>query len=214
MDRMEARDFMGLWMPDRHVMPLWRMACAAPGKDWDFSPFSLVENISRNRRFASDQSDKIREFTFEIPLRDIMADVIGSIRQARLIPRNVEPDCHGRLEVDDAGQPVVSRDFTSRGTWKAPRPGGRRLSPDQAATRSRMTEEVQPVPGSPLAPASQNHHGTTGRSFEAIWLAVDETRLRGRYLPFRRRTVQINDPFTTHIVSGKLQGRVRPWFIK
>ncbi len=29
--RMRKRDFADLWMLDRHVMPLWRMACAALG---------------------------------------------------------------------------------------------------------------------------------------------------------------------------------------
>ena len=40
--RMTRRDFVGLWMLDRHVMPLWRMACGVPGKDLRRNPFSLV----------------------------------------------------------------------------------------------------------------------------------------------------------------------------
>ena len=74
--------------------------------------------------FSCSTLDRLLPERFEVPLRDNMADVIDSILQARLVLRYVEPGCCGRLEVDDAGQPVIGREFTSRGNWKAPGPGG------------------------------------------------------------------------------------------
>ncbi|MCY4100702.1 MAG: hypothetical protein OXF46_07250 [Rhodobacteraceae bacterium] len=51
--RMEEQDFVDLWMLDRHVMPLWRMACAAGSKSIDFGPLALVERISFNYLLAT-----------------------------------------------------------------------------------------------------------------------------------------------------------------
>ena len=41
-----------------------------------------------------------------------------------MLDRKVELNCYRRLEVDDAGQPVVSREFKPPGICKAPGPGG------------------------------------------------------------------------------------------
>ena len=46
------------------------------------------------------------------------------MRRARLILRDVDPECYGRLQVDDSGQPVTDWEITNVGTWKAPRFGG------------------------------------------------------------------------------------------
>ena len=124
--RMKKRDFADLWMLDRHVMPLWRMACAAPGKETDLNPFSLIENASLNWSMAvrTDDPDDRLLLTAEITLEEIGSGLRQAMRDARLILRNADPGCFGRLQVDQAGEPVVCRDDAQEGIWKAPRPGG------------------------------------------------------------------------------------------
>ena len=71
--RMKKRDFADLWMLDRHVMPLWRMACGAPGKDAGLNPFSVIERISFNWSMTvgrNDPSDWL-VLTVDVPLEEI-----------------------------------------------------------------------------------------------------------------------------------------------
>ncbi len=124
--RMRKRDFVDLWMLDRHVMPLWRMACAAPGKAPDLSPFSLIERASLNWSVTvrRDNPDDPMTLTTDISLEKIGTGLHLAMREARLTLPDVGPECYGRLQTGDAGQPVLSREITSGGSWKAPGPGG------------------------------------------------------------------------------------------
>ena len=63
--RMMKRDFVDLWMLDRHVMPLWRIACAAPGKDAGLNPFSLIEDAALNWSDGVDAPSKRRHIAPE-----------------------------------------------------------------------------------------------------------------------------------------------------
>ena len=124
--RMKKRDFVDLLMLDRHVMPLWRMACAVPGKRPDLNPFSLIERMSHNwdmavRRNAADDRLVLTE---ELSLEEIGQGLFASLAEARLKLPDAPPESYGRLQVDGGGQPVVDREFSSGGTWKAPRRGG------------------------------------------------------------------------------------------
>ncbi|MCY3880170.1 MAG: hypothetical protein OXF74_13445 [Rhodobacteraceae bacterium] len=124
--RMRMRDFVDLWMLDRHVMPLWRMACAAPGKDTALNPFSLVEDASFNWSMTArriDPGDRL-DLTAEISLQEVGEGLRTAMREARLILRDVEPECYGRLQVDNSGQPLLNRETTSGGIWRVPQPGG------------------------------------------------------------------------------------------
>ncbi len=64
--------------------------------------------------------------TAEVSLEEIGAGLRQAMREARLILRELGPECYGRLQVDEAGQPVLDREIASGGSWKAPRPGGGR----------------------------------------------------------------------------------------
>ena len=124
--RMKKRDFVDLWMLDRHVMPLWRMACGAPGKDTDLNPFSVIERISFNWSITArrnDPSDWL-VLTVDVPLEEIGGDLRNAMRDARLVLPDVQPEHYGRLQIDEAGRPVVAREITQGGAWKAPEPGG------------------------------------------------------------------------------------------
>ena len=124
--RMKKRDFVDLWMLDRHVMPLWRMACGAPGKDADLNPFSVIERISFNWSMTvgrNDPSDWL-VLTVDVPLEEIGNGLRDAMQDARLVLPDVQPEHYGRLQIDEGGRPVVAREITQSGAWKAPKPGG------------------------------------------------------------------------------------------
>ena len=98
--RIEKRDFVDLWMLDKHVLPLWRMACGARGKGPDFSPFSHIERISRNWYFAAQRADRIDRLvlTLDFSLQELGTDLRNSIDEALFTLNDVPPECYGCLE--------------------------------------------------------------------------------------------------------------------
>ena len=122
--RMKKRDFVDIWMLDRHVIPLWRMACAVPGKDPDFSPFSVVEEASRNWHFAKGRDDDRVEVVIDVSIDRMGPDLRNSFYEARSILREIDPSHYGRLQVDADGHAVASRHLVAGGTWITPRRGG------------------------------------------------------------------------------------------
>ena len=122
--RMRKRDLVDLWMLDRHVIPLWRMACAVPGNDTDFSPYSVVEEISRNWHFAKGRDDDRVDVTIDISLDQMGPGLRNSLHEARLMLREIDPAHYGRLQVDEGGEPLTGRDLEKGGRWTAPRRGG------------------------------------------------------------------------------------------
>ena len=113
-------------MLDCHVMPLWRMACAAAGKRPDINPFSMVERISRNWDMAvrrDDPGDRL-VLTTDMPLEEIGESLDAILCEVRATLEDVPPGSYGRPQVNHVGQPVTAREVTSGGTWMVPRPGG------------------------------------------------------------------------------------------
>ena len=122
--RMQMRDVADLWMLDRHVIPLWRIVCAAPGKDPEFSPLSLVEAIARNWHFARTRTAHPYEATFNISDDDMAVSLRDSLNEARMILEELPAGHQGFLQVAANAQPVLSRDTERSGDWIAPSPGG------------------------------------------------------------------------------------------
>ncbi len=124
--RMKMRDFIDLWLLDRHVLPLWRMACAAPGKNTDVNPFSLIKAISYNWSMtvrSNDLEDPIL-LSMGMNLEGVGTGLRQAIREAQLCLPDVRPEHYGRLQFDQDGNPVTDRNIIPFGTWQAPRPGG------------------------------------------------------------------------------------------
>ena len=124
--RTEMRDFVDLWMLDRHVMPLLRMACGAPGKDEGLNPFSVIERISFNWSRTVQRNDQIGklQLTADVPLEEIGNGLRDAMQDARLVLSDIQPENYGCLQIDESGQPVVFPKITQGETWKAPKPGG------------------------------------------------------------------------------------------
>ncbi len=123
-NRMVVRDFIDLWMLDRHAIPLWRSVCAAPGKDPEFSPQSLLEEIARNWHFARIRDEDSYDTTFDIPLENMGTELRASIAEARLVLDALPEGRYGCLQVASDGLAVVSRADERGGRWVAPQPGG------------------------------------------------------------------------------------------
>ena len=64
------------------------------------------------------------KLTTDITLAEVGAGLRRAMREARLILPELGPECYGRLQVDDSGQPLCGREPAAGGAWKAPIPGG------------------------------------------------------------------------------------------
>lgn len=126
--RVAMRDFFDLWMLDRHVMPLWRMACAASGKFPQEAPLSLVEMIARNlvSAVARDTYEAKILTTADLPTGEPTAGLRAAIDKAREILLRMPGERLGKLQLDDEAQPVLSLEPVETGgdSWVRPRPGG------------------------------------------------------------------------------------------
>ncbi|MCY3674828.1 MAG: hypothetical protein OXG21_07660 [Rhodobacteraceae bacterium] len=127
-ERTVERDFVDLWMLDRYVMPLWRMACAAGSKSVDFGPLAIVEKISFNRSLAMtnsiNQSSIIH--TTQPPKGEPTHGLLGAIDKARLILPRLSESCLGKLQLCNKGQPVLDKEPVEikGGSWILPELGG------------------------------------------------------------------------------------------
>lgn len=126
--RVAMRDFIDLWMLDRHVMPLWRMACAASGKFPQEAPLSLVEMIVRNLvpAVARDTYEAKILTTADLPKGEPTAGLRVAVDKAREVLSRMPGERLGKLQLDGGAQPVLSLEPVETGGdfWVSPRPGG------------------------------------------------------------------------------------------
>ena len=122
------RDFVDLWMLDRYIMPLWRMACAAGSKSQDFGPLALIDRISFNYTLATtknrNQSRVVH--TTEIPKGEPTEGLFAAIDKARLILPRLPESWLGKLQLSNKGQPVLNKEpiAIEGGSWIQPELGG------------------------------------------------------------------------------------------
>ena len=123
--RSRLRDFVDLVMLDRFVMPLWRMACAAPGKDTRINPFSLIEQMSRNWSMAG-RRESMDELTLttELSIGEVGVAVNLAFRETLTRLNDVPAEYFGRLEIYAGGEAVTGPDSVPGSTWMLPRMGG------------------------------------------------------------------------------------------
>ena len=126
--RTVERDFVDLWMLDRYIMPLWRMACAAGSKSQDFGPLALIDRISFNYTLATrknrNQSRVVH--TTEIPKGEPNEGLFAAIDKARLILPRLPESWLGKLQLSNKGQPVLDKEpiTIEGGSWIQPELGG------------------------------------------------------------------------------------------
>jgi hypothetical protein len=106
--RRQVRDYSDLALIYRHMIPLWHVCWAAPGKDESWSPMSLVEKIAATNGFRQADFDANLSSTVPLKAAEVVRTVREAIEQARGI-RHLPADDAGKLFVDDKGGVVIRR---------------------------------------------------------------------------------------------------------
>lgn len=127
--RSEVRDYVDLWMIDQLVVPLWRLANAAPGKDIRWSPSSILEKLSATMVFTEEDFENDVLSMIDLDPAAIVQDLMGSLEHARVVLTDHPFRSMGKLELVD-GEVVTSPENEGHGEWVGPKKGGALISPD------------------------------------------------------------------------------------
>jgi hypothetical protein len=101
--RRQVRDYVDLALIHQHILPLWHVCWAAPGKDESWSPLSLVEKIAATSGFRQADIDAGVLTSVPVTAAAISGTVRAAIEQARDIFQRLPPEHAGKLFVDDNG---------------------------------------------------------------------------------------------------------------
>lgn len=101
--RRQVRDYVDLALIHQHMLPLWHVCWAAPGKDESWSPLSLVEKIAATSGFRQADIDAGVLTSVPVTAAAISSTVRAAIEQARDIFQRLPPEHAGKLFVDDNG---------------------------------------------------------------------------------------------------------------
>ena len=102
--RREIRDFVDLALIHEHIMPLSQAIWAAPGKDENWSPVSLVEQIARKNNFHQTDLDEALVTLIPLSATEIGAKIRKALDDARESFTKWPDDTAGSLLVDDQGR--------------------------------------------------------------------------------------------------------------
>ncbi|MFC0387634.1 hypothetical protein [Muricoccus vinaceus] len=105
--RKQVRDYVDLFMIHRHVMPLWSVLWAAPGKDDAWSPLSLAEKIAMTNGFRQADIDEAVLATVDISAAEVGRTVRAAIEEAMEVFQRLPDDTAGCLFVDEEGGVVT-----------------------------------------------------------------------------------------------------------
>jgi len=105
-----VRDYVDLALIHEHMIPLWNVCWAAPGKDDSWSPLSLIEKIAATSGFRQADIDAGILATIDVDVASIIGIVRGAIDEARDVCPRLPPELAGRLFVDDKGAIVSDPD--------------------------------------------------------------------------------------------------------
>lgn len=108
--RRQVRDYADLALIHQHMIPLWHVCWAAPGKDESWSPMSLVEKIAATSGFR--QADFDADLSSTVPLKaaEVLRTLRAAIEQAREVFRRLPAESAGKLFMDDKGGVVSDVD--------------------------------------------------------------------------------------------------------
>ena len=101
--RRQVRDYVDLALIHQHILPLWHVCWAAPGKDESWSPLSLVEKIAATSGFRQADIDAGVLTSVPVTAAAISGTVRAAIEQARDMFQRLPPEHAGKLFVDDTG---------------------------------------------------------------------------------------------------------------
>lgn len=108
--RRQVRDYVDLTLIHEHIMPLWHVLWAAPGKDSQWSPLSLAEKIARTNQFAQAEIDEEVWSLVDLSAPSIGVTIRNAVEEARQAFERLPPETAGCLFVDEHGDPARSVD--------------------------------------------------------------------------------------------------------
>jgi len=104
--RREVRDFVDLALIHRYIIPLWQAVWAAPGKDENWSPLSLLEQIARKNNFRQEDINEAIASLAPVSAAEVGMIVRQAIDQARATFTTLADESAGSLLVDASGHLV------------------------------------------------------------------------------------------------------------
>jgi hypothetical protein len=104
--RREVRDFVDLFLINEHIMPLWHAIWAAPGKNEQFSPGRIVEELRRKNTFTQAQVDEEIDTLVEIDASEMGRTITDALNRAEEIFKLLPSKLAGNLFLDSQSQLV------------------------------------------------------------------------------------------------------------
>lgn len=99
--RQEPRDFVDLVHLHTNGYPIAALAWAAPAKDPGFTPFLILDEVSRNSRVDPNRFQAEVAGAESIDLVELKRMLLDAIREARALFETLPPEQMGRLYLDD-----------------------------------------------------------------------------------------------------------------
>jgi|UPI00082F5B57 hypothetical protein len=114
--RREPRDFVDLYFIDKHIMPLWTLAWAAPGKDEAFTPAGYLDRVSAQHQYRGKEIEESVDLAPGVVGTDIIRSVREALDKARIVLPKLPQNTAGLLLVDDETKgPITGPDYFARG---------------------------------------------------------------------------------------------------
>ncbi len=113
--RKEVRDYVDLYLIDCNVMPLWHAIWAAPGKNEQFSPTSIIEVLRRKNSFSQARIDEEIESLVEIDAGEMGRSITTALNLAEKVALMMPAHLAGNLFLDLEDQLVNDPDAVIEG---------------------------------------------------------------------------------------------------
>jgi hypothetical protein len=113
--RREVRDFVDLFLINEHIMPLWHAIWAAPGKNEQFSPIRIIDELRRKNSFTQARVDEEIETMIDINAAEMGRGLTEALNKAEEIFHTLPPKLVGNLFLDRNDQLVNELDAVMGG---------------------------------------------------------------------------------------------------
>jgi hypothetical protein len=113
--RKEVRDFVDLFLINDHIMPIWHAIWAAPGKNEQFSPSRIIEELRRKNSFTQARVDEEIETMLDIDAAEMGRALTDAFTHAEEVFCVLPPKLAGNLFLDQNDQLVNDLDAVMNG---------------------------------------------------------------------------------------------------
>jgi len=107
--RKQARDYVDLFLIHKHILPLWAILWAAPGKDESWSPHSLAEKIAMKSGFRQQDFDEEIVSTIDLSAALVGTTIREALEEADRVFQQLPKETAGKLFVTRNGGVISDR---------------------------------------------------------------------------------------------------------